>query len=224
MSTHNSQMPEVRSCRGVDGRSAGQVFCRTKDPHCGVRQALALPAVRQSKCACDTPSKRSEGLLISISARVQHANPPIDSIGFPACGHARQRGRESVFCETDCDDLIGARCSAPGTDSHRQPTMNDLPPSLREEEKSGTEASPTQDPQAGCRRRAKRSAKRATTNAEGRARQWCSPNLRPLLTAPLTPLKPRSRSPSPASKRGRSDHERERKWRLFRPDVCDNSA
>ena len=27
--------------------------------------------------------------------------------------------------------------------------MNDLPPSLREEEKSGTEASPTQDPQAG---------------------------------------------------------------------------
>jgi hypothetical protein len=30
-------------------------------PPCGVRQALALPAVRQSKCACDTPSKRSEG-------------------------------------------------------------------------------------------------------------------------------------------------------------------
>src|ERR1700735_1767887 len=61
----------------------------------------------------------------------------------------------------------------PAPTGHRQPTMNDLPPSLREEEKSGTEASPTQDPQAGCRRRAKRSAKRATTNAEGRARQWC---------------------------------------------------
>jgi hypothetical protein len=32
---------------------------------------------------------------------------------------------------------------------HRQPTMNDLPPSLREEEKSGSDARPTQDPQAG---------------------------------------------------------------------------
>jgi hypothetical protein len=37
----------------------------------------------------------------------------------------------------------------PAPTGHRQPTMNDLPPSLREEEKSGTEASPTQDPQAG---------------------------------------------------------------------------
>ena len=37
----------------------------------------------------------------------------------------------------------------PAPTGHRQPTMNDLPPSLREEEKSGTEASPTPDPQAG---------------------------------------------------------------------------
>ena len=84
----------------------------------------------------------------------------------------------------------------PAPTGHRQPTMNDLPPSLREEEKSGTEASPTQDPQAGCRRRAKRSAKWATTNAEGRARQWCSPNLRPVLTAPLSP--PADRPPGVA--------------------------
>ena len=32
---------------------------------------------------------------------------------------------------------------------HRQPTLDDLPPWLREEEKPGTEASPTQDSQAG---------------------------------------------------------------------------
>ena len=37
----------------------------------------------------------------------------------------------------------------PAPTGHRQPTMNDLQPSLREEEKSGTEARPTQDPQAG---------------------------------------------------------------------------
>jgi hypothetical protein len=37
----------------------------------------------------------------------------------------------------------------PAPTGHRQPTLNDLPPSLREEEKSGIEASPTQDPQAG---------------------------------------------------------------------------
>jgi hypothetical protein len=37
----------------------------------------------------------------------------------------------------------------PAPTGHRQPTLNDLPPSLREEEKSGVEASPTQDPQAG---------------------------------------------------------------------------
>ena len=32
---------------------------------------------------------------------------------------------------------------------HRQPTLEDLPPWLREEEKPGTEANPTQDSQAG---------------------------------------------------------------------------
>ena len=32
---------------------------------------------------------------------------------------------------------------------HRQPTLNDLPPWLREEEKPGAEASPTQNSQAG---------------------------------------------------------------------------
>jgi hypothetical protein len=36
----------------------------------------------------------------------------------------------------------------PAPTGHRQPTLNDLPPSLREEEKSDTEAGPTQDPQA----------------------------------------------------------------------------
>src|SRR6478736_6791168 len=37
----------------------------------------------------------------------------------------------------------------PAPTGHRQPTMNDLPPWLRDEEKPGAEASPTQDPQAG---------------------------------------------------------------------------
>jgi hypothetical protein len=37
----------------------------------------------------------------------------------------------------------------PAPTGHRQPTLNDLPPSLREEEKSGAEVSPTQDTQAG---------------------------------------------------------------------------
>jgi hypothetical protein len=32
---------------------------------------------------------------------------------------------------------------------HRQPTLNDLPPWLREEEKPGTDANPTQDTQSG---------------------------------------------------------------------------
>src|SRR5262249_45967995 len=36
----------------------------------------------------------------------------------------------------------------PAPTGHRQPTLNDLPPSLREEEKSGAEAGPTRDPQA----------------------------------------------------------------------------
>ena len=37
----------------------------------------------------------------------------------------------------------------PAPTGHRQPTLNDLPPWLRDEEKPGAEASPTQDPQAG---------------------------------------------------------------------------
>jgi len=37
----------------------------------------------------------------------------------------------------------------PAPTGHRQPTLNDLPPWLLDEEKAGTEASPTQDPQAG---------------------------------------------------------------------------
>jgi hypothetical protein len=37
----------------------------------------------------------------------------------------------------------------PAPTGHRQPTLNDLPPWLREEEKSGTETSPTEDQQAG---------------------------------------------------------------------------
>ena len=37
----------------------------------------------------------------------------------------------------------------PAPTGHRQPTLNDLPPSPREEEKSGAEAGSTQDPQAG---------------------------------------------------------------------------
>jgi hypothetical protein len=36
----------------------------------------------------------------------------------------------------------------PAPTGHRQPTLNDLPPSLREEEKSDAEAGPTQDSQA----------------------------------------------------------------------------
>src|SRR5215467_4443320 len=37
----------------------------------------------------------------------------------------------------------------PAPTGHRQPTLNDLPPSLREEEKPGAETNPTQDSQAG---------------------------------------------------------------------------
>ena len=37
----------------------------------------------------------------------------------------------------------------PAPTGHRQPTLNDLPPSLREEEKPGAEANPTQNSQAG---------------------------------------------------------------------------
>jgi hypothetical protein len=37
----------------------------------------------------------------------------------------------------------------PAPTGHRQPTLNDLPPSLREEETLGPEANPTQDSQTG---------------------------------------------------------------------------
>ena len=53
----------------LTGEALAKFSVVRSNPHCGVRQALALPAVRQSKCACDTPSKLSEGLLISISAK-----------------------------------------------------------------------------------------------------------------------------------------------------------
>ena len=37
----------------------------------------------------------------------------------------------------------------PAPTGHRQPTLNDLPPSLRDEEKPAAEAGPTRDSQAG---------------------------------------------------------------------------
>jgi hypothetical protein len=51
---------------------------------------------------------------------------------------------------------------------HRQPTLDDLPPWLREEEKPGTEAKPTQDPQAGSadvEQKGRRSGERRTPRA-----------------------------------------------------------
>ena len=94
----------------------------------------------------------------------------------------------------------------PAPRGHRQPTMNDLPPSLREEDKVRHRGKPNaRSASWQCRRRAKQSAKWATTNAEARARQWCSPNLRPLLTAPLTP--PADRPPGVAGGRGMGDAE-----------------
>jgi hypothetical protein len=44
----------------------------------------------------------------------------------------------------------------PAPTGHRQPTMNDLPPSLREEEKSGTEADVEQSDRQNGRRRTPR--------------------------------------------------------------------
>src|ERR1700736_6734554 len=52
---------------------------------------------------------------------------------------------------------------------HRQPTLNDLPPWLREEEKPGTEANPTQDSQAGSadvEQRGRRNKQRRTPRIE----------------------------------------------------------
>jgi hypothetical protein len=52
---------------------------------------------------------------------------------------------------------------------HRQPTLDDLPPWLREEEKPGTEAKPTQDPQSGStdvEQKGRRSGERRTPRAQ----------------------------------------------------------
>src|ERR1700757_973762 len=63
---------------------------------------------------------------------------------------------------------------------HRQPTLDDLPPWLREEEKPGTEAKPTQDPQAGSadvEQKGRRSGERRTPRAlpdDGVPRIWCA--------------------------------------------------
>jgi hypothetical protein len=56
---------------------------------------------------------------------------------------------EPFFAKVTATTKSAHVAQLPAPTGHRQPTMNDLPPSLREEEKSGTEASPTQDPQAG---------------------------------------------------------------------------
>ena len=66
---------------------------------------------------------------------------------------------------------------------HRQPTLDDLPPWLREEEKPGTEAKPTQDPQAGStdvEQKGRRGGERRTPRAQP---DDGSSNLRSLLTS-----------------------------------------
>ena len=54
-------------------------------------------------------------------------------------------GRVTTTARSSRADLV--QLEAPI--GHRQPTLDDLPPWLREEEKPGTEANPTQNSQAG---------------------------------------------------------------------------
>jgi hypothetical protein len=67
-------------------------------------------------------------------------SPVVQAIGEPSSD-----ARVAATARSSRADL--AQLEAPI--GHRQPKLDDLPPWLREEEKPGTEASPTQDPQAG---------------------------------------------------------------------------
>jgi hypothetical protein len=67
-------------------------------------------------------------------------SPVVQAVGEPSSD-----ARVAATARSSRADL--AQLEAPI--GHRQPTLDDLPPWLREEEKPGTEASPTQDSQAG---------------------------------------------------------------------------
>ena len=54
----------------LTGEALAKFSVAPRTPIAAFVKRLRCRAVRQSKCACDTPSKRSEGLLIGISAKV----------------------------------------------------------------------------------------------------------------------------------------------------------
>jgi hypothetical protein len=65
-----SSMPEVRSRRRVDRCNVVASGDNFEHPHCRFRQTVALPSMRQSKCAGDpqTCAKAAKGFLTCCNA------------------------------------------------------------------------------------------------------------------------------------------------------------